>query len=74
MIEEGQKLDDSGSMLENTKDGMAPRFDGFGFAKPDRVSIIKAGTFDHALVSPRSAKEFNVETNGANEKRSRRLL
>jgi predicted Zn-dependent protease len=66
MIEAGQKLDASVSMLENTKDGIAPRFDGFGFVKPDRVSLIKAGAFDQALVSPRSAKEFSVETNGAN--------
>ena len=66
MIEEGLTLDPSVSMLENTKDGIGPRFDGFGFIKPDRVSLVKGGAFDQSLVSPRSAKEFNVETNGAN--------
>jgi predicted Zn-dependent protease len=66
MIEGGQKLDGSVFMLENTKDGIAPGFDEFGFVKPDRVSMITAGAFDHPLVSARSAKEFHVETNGAN--------
>jgi predicted Zn-dependent protease len=66
MVEDGQKLDGSVSLLENTKGGISPRFDGFGFVKPDHVSLVKEGAFDHALISPRSAKEFNVETNGAN--------
>jgi predicted Zn-dependent protease len=68
MIAGEQKLDACVSMLENTGDGIAPRFDGFGFVKPERISLIKAGAFDQALVCPRSAKEFNVETNGANAK------
>lgn len=66
MIEEGKTLDVSISMLENTKAGTAPGFDSYGFVKPDSVALVKDGAFHHALASPRSAKEFNVETNGAN--------
>jgi hypothetical protein len=66
MVEDGQLLDASISMLENTKSGVSPSFDRFGFVKPDKVSLIKDGAFHNALVSPRSAKEFNVQTNGAN--------
>lgn len=66
MIEEGKRLDASVSMLENTQAGTSPGFDNFGFVKPGSVSLVKDGAFDQPLVSPRSAKEFNVETNGAN--------
>jgi predicted Zn-dependent protease len=65
MIEEGKTLDASISMLENTRAGICPRFDSFGFVKPDSVTLVKDGVFHHPLVSPRSAKEFNVDTNGA---------
>lgn len=65
MIEAGKTLDASVSMLENTKDGISPGFDSFGFVKPDCVTLVKEGAFHNALVSPRSAKEFGVETNGA---------
>lgn len=66
MIEEGNKLDISVSMLENTKGGIAPNFDAFGFIKPDSVSLVNKGAFHNALISPRSAKEYGEETNGAN--------
>jgi predicted Zn-dependent protease len=66
MVEDGRLLDASISMFENTKNGVSPSFDRFGFVKPDKVTLIKDGAFHNPLVSPRSAKEFNVETNGAN--------
>ena len=36
-----------------------------GFMKPDFVSLIKEGKQDEFLISPRSAKEYGVEQNGA---------
>jgi predicted Zn-dependent protease len=44
---------------------VAPNFQGAGFIKPDQVTLIEAGSFHHCLVSPRSAKEYGVPTNGA---------
>jgi predicted Zn-dependent protease len=44
---------------------VAPNFDGAGFTKPDQVTLINAGGLGDCLVSPRSAKEYGVSTNGA---------
>jgi predicted Zn-dependent protease len=66
MVEENARLHPSVSIRENTAGGTAPNFQGEGYVKPDAVSLIKEGEFDSCLVSPRSAKEFNVPPNGAN--------
>ena len=65
MVEEGQRLSPQITLLENTADGVAANFQDAGFLKPDRVPLIEAGAFGECLVSPRSAKEYGVPTNGA---------
>jgi len=65
MIEEGATLADCVTISENTKDGVAPNFQEKGFIKPDVVTLIENGAYRDCLVSPRSAKEFDVPTNGA---------
>lgn len=65
MVEEGTRLHPGVTLRENTRDGVAPNFQGAGFIKPDQVTLIEAGVFRHCLVSPRSAKEYGVPTNGA---------
>jgi len=65
MVEEGVHLHAAVTLRENTRDGVAPNFQGSGFIKPDRVTLIEAGVFRDCLVSPRSAKEYGVPTNGA---------
>jgi predicted Zn-dependent protease len=65
MIEEGVRLHPTVTILENTRDGVAPNFQAAGFLKPDRVTLIDAGVFHECLVSPRSAQEYGVPTNGA---------
>ncbi|MEN8151953.1 MAG: metallopeptidase TldD-related protein [Planctomycetota bacterium] len=65
MIEEGATLDESVTISENTKDGVAPNFSDAGFIKPDAVTMIENGAFKDCLISPRSAKEYGVPTNGA---------
>ena len=67
MLEEDAKLDPSVTISENTADGVAANFQGMGFLKPDRVTMIENGGLKDCLVSPRSAKEYGVETNGAPE-------
>jgi predicted Zn-dependent protease len=65
MVQEGVQLHPGITLLENTRDGVAPNFQAAGFLKPDQVTLIEAGVFRHCLVSPRSAQEYGVPTNGA---------
>ncbi len=65
MTTDGIKLKDSVTLTENTRDGVAPNFQAEGFLKPDGITLIDAGAHADCLVSPRSAREYDVETNGA---------
>ena len=65
MAESGQRLHPEVTMRENTREGVAPNFDAAGFLKPDQVTLIDAGGLGDYLVSPRSAREYGVPTNGA---------
>ena len=65
MTEDDATLDPGITITENTKDGVAPNFEGKGFIKPDSVTLIENGALGDCLVSPRSAKEYDVPTNGA---------
>jgi predicted Zn-dependent protease len=67
MVEEGATLHPAITVAENTRDGVAPNFQSKGFLKPDQVVLIEGGEFRSCLVSPRSAKEYGAETNGAAE-------
>jgi len=66
MIESEASLHPSLTILEKTAGGIAPNFDQRGFSKPDQVLLIEDGELKGCLISPRSAKEFGVATNGAN--------
>lgn len=71
MLEEpAQHLHPSINLIENTAEGLAPAFQSEGFIKPAQVPLIAEGVYKSALISPRSAKEYEVETNGANEEES----
>jgi len=59
------KLDSRFSLTENISGGIAPGFGCSGFLRPDAVKLFEDGEMVNALVSPRSAKEFGVNTNGA---------
>ena len=65
MVEEGVRLHPMVTLQENTAEGVAANFQESGFIKPDRVTFIENGVFRDCLVSPRSAKEYNLATNGA---------
>jgi len=64
-MQEGARLSPKATLRENTAGGIAPGFQGHGFLKPDQVVLIEKGVLRDALVSPRSAKEYGLETNGA---------
>ena len=66
-LAEGQvALHESVRLSENTGDGIAPAFQTQGFLRPAEVVLIDAGRYCDHLVSPRSAAEYEVPTNGAN--------
>jgi predicted Zn-dependent protease len=65
-MEHGQALAPRVTLTENTEEGVAPAFQGDGFVKPPVVTLVAEGRLGDALVSPRSAKEYGLETNAAN--------
>jgi predicted Zn-dependent protease len=65
MVEEGARLHPDVHLSENTADGIAPDFQDAGFIRPPRVVLVDGGGYRDCLVSPRSAAEYGVETNGA---------
>ncbi len=66
----GEPLSSKVTLTENTEGGLAPAFQQDGFVRPSQVSLIDRGTLGESLVSPRSAKEYGLAPNGANERES----
>ena len=64
-MQEGATLSPKVSFTENTAEGVAPGFQADGFVKPQEVKLIVEGKLGDALVSPRSAKEYGLDTNAA---------
>ncbi len=67
MVTEGESFDPSVSIAEDIVGGVAPDFQSAGFRRPAAVPLITDGVFDSHLVSPRSAQEYGVATNGAED-------
>ncbi len=65
MIADGATFHPSITISEDTAGGTAPNFQEQGFLRPDRVTMVEGGVFNDHLVSPRSAREYGVATNGA---------
>ncbi|MEW5879180.1 MAG: metallopeptidase TldD-related protein [Pseudomonadota bacterium] len=55
------------TVREDTAGGLAPAFDEAGFTRPQSVTLIEQGRHAGSLVSPRTAKEYGIATNGAGE-------
>jgi predicted Zn-dependent protease len=64
-MEHGATLASRVNFSENTEEGLAPHFQDEGFVKPGHVTFIHEGSRRDTLVSPRSAKEYGLEPNGA---------
>jgi len=69
-MRERERLDPRVSIAEDTADGVAPGFQAEGFARPARVPLVREGALVGALTSPRTAREFALEANGANAQES----
>lgn len=65
MIADDATLDPSIRITEDIGGGLAPDFQEAGFVRPDEVVLIDQGAYRDTLVSPRSAQEYGVATNGA---------
>ncbi|HWI36496.1 MAG TPA: metallopeptidase TldD-related protein [Burkholderiales bacterium] len=65
LMQEGRTLSPLTTVSENVAQGIAPAFQGQGFLKPPRIELISQGRLADPLVSPRSAKEYGLATNGA---------
>jgi predicted Zn-dependent protease len=65
MIEHGARLAPSLHASENLAGGLAPDFQEQGFLRPPTVELVAGGVYRDCLVSPRSAIEYGVATNGA---------
>ncbi|HET7404224.1 MAG TPA: metallopeptidase TldD-related protein [Usitatibacter sp.] len=66
MADQDARLSPLVTLHENTAAGIASGFQAEGFVRPPRVPLIEEGRLASALVSPRSAREYDVATNGAN--------
>ena len=60
------RLDPRVSISEDIATGVAPNFQADGFTRPSSVPLIVDGALAGSLVSPRTAREFDLATNGAN--------
>ncbi len=69
-LEHGATLSPKLTLIENTAEGVAPRFQDDGFVKPPSVTLIDNGRLGDPLVAPRSAKEYGLETNAADARES----
>jgi predicted Zn-dependent protease len=65
MLVDGTRLSPMLSISEDTANGVAANFQSAGFLRPDTVPLIVDGAYANTLVSPRSAQEYGVPTNGA---------
>jgi predicted Zn-dependent protease len=54
-------------LTEDNAAGLAPAFDAMGFARPSQVALVRDGAHAGAMVSPRTAAEYGIAANGADE-------
>ena len=52
---------------EDSLAGLEPVFQAQGFIKPDEIKLISDGKLCGSMISPRSAKEFAIQSNGASD-------
>lgn len=74
-LKDGERhLSSKFSLSENFHLGLTPRFNSLGELAPEKLSLIKEGQFEQLLVNSRSAKEYHLPGNYANERESTRAM
>ena len=74
LAEHEKKISPLFHLKENFSLGLGPRFNAQGEMASEQMDLIKSGSLSNFLVSSRSAKEFSVPGNCANESESPRSL
>lgn len=70
-LQSGQKrLSKDFHVSENIGSGVGPNFQSQGFMKPSNLAIIDQGQLVNTLISPKTAKEYRLDHNGADESES----
>ena len=67
LVDGNEQLHPSVHLAEDTAGGIAPAFQSAGFARPESVPLVESGQFANPLISPRSAREYGEQTNGAGD-------
>ncbi len=67
LVDGRQALSDQITLREHIAGGLAPAFDEVGFGRPQAVELIAAGRHAGSLVSPRTAQEYGIPSNGATD-------
>lgn len=70
MRDDNKTLSPKLSITENIKEGASANFQEDGFVKPQQVVFLHEGSLQNCLISPRTAKEYNLITNGSNSEES----
>lgn len=55
------------TLREDAGGGMAPMFDDSGFTRPASITLVDAGRHAGSLISARTAQEFGIAANGADD-------
>jgi predicted Zn-dependent protease len=71
-MREGKNLSPLFTLKENFSRGTVPRFNSQGEIAPEEVPLIVAGELVNTLVNARTAKEYGVPSNAANDSESLR--
>ena len=65
-LREGKRLSERFSLKENFRRGTVPRFNSQGEVAPEEVPLFVDGKMVNTLINARTAKEYGMESNGAN--------
>jgi predicted Zn-dependent protease len=65
-----RRLSPNFNLSENIAGGVGPHFQDQGFLKPLMTPIIRQGKLENTLISPKTAKEYNLSHNGADDSES----
>ena len=67
MAKGDKEFDRSVSFSEDLSNGISPKFHSDGFIKPNNTELITEGKYQKSLISPRSALEYSVKHNAAED-------
>jgi predicted Zn-dependent protease len=73
-MEHGERLSPKVTLTERYAGALAPRFQEDGYARPAEVLLIDRGALAESLTSPRTAREYGLEPNGASGRESPEAL